>query len=58
MTSQILANPRRTSLAALLKGSVLGGCAGVDGAGCRNVAVRVVDTAEGPRHLCRSCGSR
>ena len=56
MTSPSLANPRRTSLAGLLAGAALARCSGTTDAGCRNVAVRLVQTATGPRSLCRTCG--
>lgn len=55
MTSQVLANPRRTSLAGLIASSRLDRCAGADGDGCRNVAVRKVETPQGRRSLCRRC---
>ena len=56
MTSHILANPRRTSLAGLLAGAALTRCSGTTDAGCRNLAVRLVQTAQGPRSRCRTCG--
>ncbi len=53
--SRRLANPRRTTLATLSKGSELATCSGTDGNACHNVAVRVVQTPEGRRLLCRTC---
>lgn len=51
MTSPSLANPRRSTLASLAKGSDLATC-GVDG--CRNVAVLVTATDGGRRLVCRA----
>lgn len=51
MTSPTLANPRRSSLASMAKGSELATCSH---AGCHNVAVLVQKTAEGRALVCRA----
>jgi hypothetical protein len=53
MTVTAVANPRRTSLASLARGSELATCQAADGH-CRNVAVLVVKTPEGRALLCRA----
>lgn len=58
MTTTSLANPRRTSLATLSRGSELATCQGVDGQACRNVAVLVVRSPEGRTLLCRTHAAR
>lgn len=55
MTATNLANPRRTSLAGLVKGSELATC---EQAGCHNVAVLVVQADAGRRLLCRAHADR
>ena len=54
MTSIRLANPRRTTLAALRAGTR---CE-LDGPACRGTATRLVSTTEGERHACSACASR
>lgn len=54
MTSMRVANPRRTTLAALRAGTR---CE-LDGPACRGTATRLVTTPEGERHACSSCASR
>ena len=54
MTSNRVANPRRTTLAALRAGSR---CE-LDGPACRGTATRLVATADGERHACSACASR
>ena len=51
MTSPALANPRRSSLASLARGSELATCSE---AGCHNVAVRVLATEQGRSLVCRT----
>lgn len=50
MTTTNLANPRRTSLSGLSKGSELATC---EQSACHNVAVLVVDGGSGRRMVCR-----
>lgn len=53
MSSMRLANPRRTTLAALPAGSR---CE-MTGPACRGTATRLVLTSEGERHTCSACAS-
>lgn len=55
MTSPRLANPRRTSLAALSSGSELATC---QAPGCHNIAVMVVATDGDRSMVCRAHASR
>jgi len=55
MTSPTLANPRRSSLASLAKGSELATCSQ---AGCHNVAVLVLATEQGRVMVCRAHAGR
>ena len=50
MTTPTLANPRRSTLASLAKGSELATCSE---AGCHNVAVLVLATEQGRSMVCR-----
>ncbi len=52
MTAPRLANPRRTTLAALRDTR----CE-LDGPSCRRTATRLVSTADGERHACSSCAA-
>lgn len=53
-----LANPRRTSLSTLTRGSELATCEGTPGTACHNVAVLVTQTDEGRALVCRAHASR
>ena len=55
MPSPRLANPRRSTLATLAKGSELATC---QHAGCHNVAVVVVGSGEARALVCRSHADR
>ena len=54
MTSPTLANPRRSTLASMAKGSELATCTRP---GCHNVAVLVQSTGEGRTLVCRTHAS-
>lgn len=54
MTPTRLANPRRTTLAAL---QAVTRCE-LDGPACRGTATRLVTTPEGERHACPTCAAR
>ena len=54
MTSTRLANPRRTTLAALRSGTR---CE-LAGPACRGTATRLLVTPDGERHACSACASR
>ena len=51
MSSPTVANPRRSSLASLARGSELATCSQ---AGCHNVAVQVLTTEQGRSMVCRA----
>ena len=55
MTSPSLANPRRSTLASLTKGSELATC---EVEGCHNVAVLVLAADGGRRLVCRAHAAR